>query len=498
VYSLPAQADGKHIQLYMAGCAGSNPDSSINFKNTDCVMTSTRNPYLENRNPLFQGKTSLFYSIPVKMLFLLPLLFSLRAVSQTAPPENASTLGLHFLLYDFQSAPVFKNQYNLDKGIGIDFVKASSHNITWEAGLNGLFTFKAKKAAPAYPDRKFMAEGLFAARLKMFSDQQHFLQPFLTAGAGLSYYESGFNLFLPLGPGLQIKSFNNGFIVLKAQYRLALAGQFTNSYFYGAGFSGIIGRGNAHKKKKQGITVPAEESLAVKNKPFDRDHDGIPDSVDACPDIPGIIAFKGCPDTDGDGIEDSKDKCPTVAGLAKYNGCPIPDTDGDGINDEEDACPNTPGLALYKGCPAPDSANNKTNVHDTLKASVLKRPAIKQSILKLVEKAAHNLFFVSGSYELSPQSYQALDTIVAVYRSYPSLRLGIEGYSDNQGDPVKNKILSEKRAEAVKEYLVRRGIAADRIKAMGYGQEKPVAPNTSEKGRARNRRVVMKLVVKEN
>ena len=94
---------------------------------------------------------------------------------------------------------------------------------------------------------------------------------------------------------------------------------------------------------------------------IDRDGDGIPDDRDACPGIPGLERFNGCPDTDKDGIEDREDCCPQIAGLADLNGCP--DTDKDGFPDSNaeacpalpqvDCCPNTPGTV--RGCLDTDS-----------------------------------------------------------------------------------------------------------------------------------------------
>ncbi len=84
----------------------------------------------------------------------------------------------------------------------------------------------------------------------------------------------------------------------------------------------------------------------------DRDGDGIVDVDDACPDAPGIAEFKGCPDTDGDGIADAEDLCPTTAGIVEFSGCP--DTDGDGIQDSEDECPEKPGILAFQGCPDTD------------------------------------------------------------------------------------------------------------------------------------------------
>ena len=91
----------------------------------------------------------------------------------------------------------------------------------------------------------------------------------------------------------------------------------------------------------------------------DSDGDGIIDSEDNCPEIPGIELFDGCPDSDADGIMDSEDSCPNVAGILKFSGCP--DTDGDGIIDKEDTCPEVAGLDIFKGCPDTDGDNIPDN-----------------------------------------------------------------------------------------------------------------------------------------
>lgn len=85
----------------------------------------------------------------------------------------------------------------------------------------------------------------------------------------------------------------------------------------------------------------------------DRDNDGIPDKLDACPDLPGPISTNGCPDRDGDLIPDHKDMCPDDYGLYSVNGCP--DRDGDGIPDHIDRCPDIPGLITNYGCPPSDT-----------------------------------------------------------------------------------------------------------------------------------------------
>ena len=116
------------------------------------------------------------------------------------------------------------------------------------------------------------------------------------------------------------------------------------------------------KNQKKSNSKSGEAVNVVK----DSDGDGIPDSEDLCPDIPGTASAKGCPDSDGDGVPDFEDDCPNVPGLAKYEGCP--DSDGDGIPDNKDVCPNEKGPASNNGCPlAPLSTNEAvTYVGDTL------------------------------------------------------------------------------------------------------------------------------------
>jgi outer membrane protein OmpA-like peptidoglycan-associated protein len=260
----------------------------------------------------------------------------------------------------------------------------------------------------------------------------------------------------------------------------------------------------------------------------DRDHDGVPDKADACPDVPGSAKAGGCPDKDGDGVADDVDKCPDVPGLvnnrgcpildrdkdgvlddvdqcpdvpgsAKYHGCPIPDTDGDGINDEVDLCPDKPGPPEFNGCPIPDSdgdgINDKEDKCPTVPGTKENHgcPDIKKEIVEKVNYAAKKIFFVSGSDKIAPESYSALNGVVAILRNNATIKLVIEGHTDDVGKPAANLILSQKRAEAVKNYLVQKGLEANRLEAIGYGQERPVADNATPAGKAANRRVELKL-----
>ena len=176
------------------------------------------------------------------------------------------------------------------------------------------------------------------------------------------------------------------------------------------------------------------------------------------------------PDSDGDGINDDNDKCADVKGVARYQGCPVPDTDKDGVNDEDDKCPNAPGEIDNEGC-----------------------PKIEEAVIKKVNYTAKNIQFQPGSNKLIASSLKGLNDLAVLMNNDPSLLLKIDGHSDNTGDAARNKDLSEKRANAVKDYLIKKGVAADKLSAEGFGSEKPIADNKTAAGRAQNRRTEMTI-----
>ncbi len=231
----------------------------------------------------------------------------------------------------------------------------------------------------------------------------------------------------------------------------------------------------------------------------DRDGDGVLDAVDRCPDTPGLASLQGCPDRDGDGIADLDDKCPDVFGTAAYQGCPIPDTDGDGINDELDKCPTVKGTARYQGCPTPDTDGDGVNddddkcINDKGPASNFGCPVISEEIIRKVNIAAQNIFFVTGSSKLLAKSFPKLNDVVTILKDNPSFRVQIDGHTDEVGKDDYNQTLSDERAASVKAYLVSKGIADNRLASAGYGETKPIADNKAAAGRAKNRRVEMAL-----
>lgn len=228
----------------------------------------------------------------------------------------------------------------------------------------------------------------------------------------------------------------------------------------------------------------------------DKDGDGITDAEDACPEIAGLEALKGCPDKDGDGITDAEDTCPDQKGTAEFKGCA--DTDGDGIADPDDRCPEIKGTAKLKGCI--DTDGDKVADIDDLcpkRPGEIERkgcPAPPKKVQEKFSGSIKGILFKTGSADLSDKSNKTLDEAAEVLKTYPNLRLRIEGHTDSKGDDDKNMKLSQDRADAVRDAIASRGVAAERLDAVGLGETQPKASNKSRKGRAKNRRIDFKIL----
>ena len=229
----------------------------------------------------------------------------------------------------------------------------------------------------------------------------------------------------------------------------------------------------------------------------DTDADGLQDTEDRCPNEAGTISNKGCPDTDGDGFSDPEDMCPEVAGLEQFNGCP--DTDSDGVMDSKDACPNEAGLIENKGCPLIDSdgdgvaddQDNCPNVVGVAENSGC--PIVTAAIQKEISDLARAIYFKTGADAFTDETKIRLEGIDKILAEYPSSTFVIEGHTDNTGSDKINNELSQKRADAVRNYLIENGFPADNVKAKGYGSSKPIGDNNTSKGRQANRRVEIYL-----
>jgi OOP family OmpA-OmpF porin len=212
----------------------------------------------------------------------------------------------------------------------------------------------------------------------------------------------------------------------------------------------------------------------------DTDKDGVPDYLDKCSNTPKNISvdLDGCPlDVDGDGVPDYMDLCnDTPIGVAvDSRGCPS-DSDDDGVPDFKDLCANTPvGTEVNKwGCPIDEE--------------------VFEPITKTEFVLSGGINFESGKSDLLPSAYPELDKVLKVMKDYPETKWKIEGHTDNTGSQKLNKDLSINRAQSVYNYFTRNGIAPARLSYNGYGPDYPIGDNSTETGKALNRRVAIVLV----
>lgn len=209
---------------------------------------------------------------------------------------------------------------------------------------------------------------------------------------------------------------------------------------------------------------------------LDDDGDKIPDTADGCrleaEDVDQFEDADGCPeaDNDKDSFLDAADTCPVDPedpdGFEDADGCPDTDNDKDLVLDAVDRCPDAPGLATWEGC-------------------------LDRSI---------RIFFESQSAELLPEALPELDEMVAALAEPLIKQVEIQGHTDDRGTARRNRELSLRRVKAVKEYLIKKGVAEEKLITRGVGEDEPAVPIETPDGeelkgaeldeaRAQNRRV---------
>jgi len=260
------------------------------------------------------------------------------------------------------------------------------------------------------------------------------------------------------------------------------------------------------------VECPEKRGVASNNgcplAPKDSDRDGILDKDDKCPNERGLTRFNGCPDTDGDGTPDIEDNCPKVIGSKVLKGCP--DTDKDGITDAEDKCPTTPGTAEKNGCPenpdenviiiaSPPVISSPTTAPVQTGTIITSTPTttfMSAEVREVLDFAMRDVQFETGSSSLKVTSYGILEKIAVIMLDYPEYNMSIEGHTDSLGDDARNQKLSEERAKACLDYLVKKGVEEDRMSYIGLGETQPIADNKRTKGRAKNRRVDFRIYMR--
>ncbi|MEI7811609.1 MAG: OmpA family protein [Ignavibacteria bacterium] len=315
-------------------------------------------------------------------------------------------------------------------------------------------------------------------------------------------------------------------------YQDKTSGFFNNDGFFnvGAGVTFVVNLANKDKDK-DGLTNKEEEKLGTNPKNPDTDNDGLTDGDE-------VLKYKTNPlriDTDGDGLSDYDE-------VFKYKTDPnIADTDGDGLNDgdevlryrtnpiiidtDDDGLSDGDEVLKYKTDPLNTDTdsdglsdgyevlNYKTNprIADTDGGSVNDGVEVQRGTnpldadddvpkveaqVKLEEPKAEvplqldEILFKSGSAKITPESEKKLEKVVSVLNVNREILIEIQGYTDSKGSLKMNQDISDRRAEAVKNWLKSHGIDGQRLRTKGFADKNPVAPNDSEKGRQKNRRVI--------
>ncbi len=389
----------------------------------------------------------------VERFFVNPMVGGLHMESSSYDPEINYSVGFG---YNYNA--------NLSTELlgGFSQEKSGPDSEVYHASVGAMYHFMPEERLVPYV---VAAVGLLAIN-EDGDDTDHHSQ--FNYGAGLKYFLSG---------DLAVNT--------EVRHLLASSGE-PNNVMYSAGLVYHFG----------GV---AKTAPAAPPPPLDSDGDGVIDGRDNCPGTPAGVAVdpRGCPlDTDGDGVYDYLDNCPgTPADVAvDPRGCPL-DTDGDGVYDYLDKCPGTPaGVKIDSdGCPLPVDRDGD-GVYDDVDRCPDSEPGALvdeygcQVVLTLL------LQFDTNRADIRPEHIKDMDAAAAFINKYPGKKILVAGHTDSDGSAEYNQLLSQKRADAVRDYLIKNyNLEGTNIMARGYGESRPIADNSSAAGKQQNRRVEISL-----
>ena len=232
----------------------------------------------------------------------------------------------------------------------------------------------------------------------------------------------------------------------------------------------------------------------------DTDGDGVVDAKDKCPYDPGYVYLEGCMDADKDGINDREDACPYLPGVESNHGCPtrLKDSDGDGIPDAEDHCVYLKGELIFGGCPDTDK-DGISDVYDHcpyLSGAPANHGCPKSQTSNQQKHWTLIVEFDTDQSLIKPFYFTALNELAMQAGAMPDFDLIISGHTDAEGNNSYNYSLGQRRAQAIKNYLIRQGVPFNHIRTMSYGEDIPVRENYTSDGKSRNRRAEVTLIAR--
>jgi len=478
------------------------------------------------------------------LLSILGCMISIASYGQQVSAKQGISFKALFMDYQSQNGGSIGAIKDYDFGYEIGYYRQLQDNlklvVPFKVGSVTSHTNSEVDGSPFY--KKVF--GLDAQIQYQFLKDSSIVTPYIVAGLGGVLEDVGeFNMQAPLGLGFQFKASERAFINVQSEYRVSFTDD-RNNIQHAIGF--VYWFGPQAPKKEEMLEIEGEDLVMDSdldgiadyvdlcpnefgtkelNGCPDVDGDGIADYLDDCPTEFGLLLFNGCPDTDGDGLSDNKDECPNIYGPINNKGCPggdrdsdgvpdnvdrcpnqaglialggCPDNDGDGIANLDDKCPNDPGPKVYNGCPDTDGDGLDDSIDKCPRSagsvSTNGCPEITVKDKETLNIAMRALEFDTGRATIKGSSYSVMIQIADIMNRYPDYNLSISGHTDNIGKESTNQKLSEQRAKACYDFLVKNGIKSNRLSSQGFGESRPIADNTLLKGRSLNRRVEFNLV----
>lgn len=444
-----------------------------------------------------------------------------------------------FELTPFAGYTIFDREFKATPGPGLENgsyfggrLSARLHSALWLDLAGGMTRAESPKDNVTW--------GHFSGNLMLASPTQRTVSPFVSLGGGVSQFRpqltsdksdglleaaAGFKVRLSDAIGIRLEA-RNLLLVPRTHYEKS----HLDNIVVGAGLSVGFG-GRSRDTDGDGVVdgrdacpdTPQGCSVDARGCPGDGDGDGVCDRIDKCPNTPhgARVDAQGCPiDDDGDGVFNGTDQCPSTPRgcTVDAQGCPL-DADGDGVCDGLDQCPDTPkGCAVdTQGCPhdadndgvcdgkdqcANTPAGAQVDSDGCPLVETKRREEVKKRETELLDTGMirlHNVNFATAKATILPESREPLDVVGEVLSKWPQLKIEIGGHCDSRGSDAYNLALSNRRTASVRAYLLEHfpSLEASQLSAKGYGESKPLVPNSSAVNMAQNRRVEFVVLNKE-
>ncbi|MDX2246353.1 MAG: OmpA family protein [Bacteroidia bacterium] len=414
----------------------------------------------------------------VKFAFpLLAAFFLMINSTKAQTSESPWMAGLSGIFLDYQGLLTGNPTQIRSFDPGISF-GAHAYVTKWmNASLNSSFVPEA-----TYPvgENQYISSSLIDVNTLVqfksngtFLPEDAFVAPYLTTGFGLNTASNNLRLYIPAGLGLKFQITPNFSFQFESLYKQRLGKEKFQHISHSIGFVFAL-PGQTPKRPVKPVEEepqPKEELVAEAEGSIDTDNDGVADRDDLCPEVKGKALYLGCPEEEKTEI------------AAKP---PV-------VDNQKETKTGTPSLTSSKNNGAVIIDNpNPNRITTPTPPPTAEMPAADR---KYIEAAMANIYFEAASDQLTPESYPVLDTVALILNKYPQYDLQVLGHTDNTGDQNSNLVLSIKRAFKVKYYLVyEKNVRLSRITSDGYSSVAPVADNSTEAGRAKNRRVEFKLM----